>query len=636
MKDGVRYGVKRGIFGYDYDDFYERGISYQQGECYALAVKDFQKAIQIQAEDASDVRIYGMHYIEYFPHRELGITYFFMGEYAKALTELEKSITDVSTAKAQYYLNQTRKQLMINTVPEKIYIETIAPQILSKADPVMISGDVNCEQFVSEIWINKEPLYVASSQQNIHFTNELSLIEGSHTIAISAKSLNSAYTALTLTVTIDRSGPIISLKKLENNLDINLIDEAGISSLTINEQPIHIVKGNNVHFRQKITPDVQTIHIIAVDQLGNRVVENVNIDLFLSQYYLGHLTATNETGFNSDAEGIDRKKRPQLQISIKKWKSYQTVCCEKISINGQVTGRHSIVSLSINTKNIPVLEGDTILFNRSFKLQYGKNTFLISAKDKKGHRIIQSVTFFRKIKEVYNTKYRYTIKTSPFRCIKYNEPSFLEKFLFDSKGHIEFISSEHQFIQCLLLKKLVDRKRFCYQFQDEFKTLFSHFSLNRLWDNQILSNNAMALMYGRIVETRNGVEIKLKLIETKSMVLLDRFDVFGPKDQLKQMLSKISELLHRKFPLIDAPITSISDRKASVFHKKNNWEATLNWPLIIYRMAEPKDVNFSNNEYEMQTQLIDKSLINEVFKGVFRFGLNKTDQIDKECHVIFQ
>jgi len=58
----------------------------------------------------------------------------------------------------------------------------------------MISGDVNCEQFVSEIWINKEPLYVASSQHNIHFTNELSLIEGSHTIAISATSLNSAYT----------------------------------------------------------------------------------------------------------------------------------------------------------------------------------------------------------------------------------------------------------------------------------------------------------------------------------------------------------------------------------------------------------------------------------------------------------
>ncbi|KPA14671.1 hypothetical protein MHK_005122, partial [Candidatus Magnetomorum sp. HK-1] len=99
-----------------------------------------EAAIRIRKDERWHARTYGMHYVDYFPHRELGIAYFLLGkEYQqndnnapamsyndKAQKELAVSLGlegetfdkvkqknsnntyDTATSKTVYYLNEAR------------------------------------------------------------------------------------------------------------------------------------------------------------------------------------------------------------------------------------------------------------------------------------------------------------------------------------------------------------------------------------------------------------------------------------------------------------------------------------------------------------------------------------------------
>jgi hypothetical protein len=56
-------------------NYYKRGTSYAAGEFWTEAIADLQQAIAQRSVDQRQARTYGLHFIDYFPHRELGIVY---------------------------------------------------------------------------------------------------------------------------------------------------------------------------------------------------------------------------------------------------------------------------------------------------------------------------------------------------------------------------------------------------------------------------------------------------------------------------------------------------------------------------------------------------------------------------------
>ena len=64
-------------------------------------------------------RTYGMHFIDYFPHRELGIVYYEMRKMDAAKKELELSLVHFPTAKARFYLDRVRKALIEQEVSNR-------------------------------------------------------------------------------------------------------------------------------------------------------------------------------------------------------------------------------------------------------------------------------------------------------------------------------------------------------------------------------------------------------------------------------------------------------------------------------------------------------------------------------------
>ena len=131
MKDGKEYGVtSRQTWRARWWDYYDRGSSYATGEYWDEALADFQAAIKQRHDDQRYARTYGMHRLDYLPHRELGIVYYRLGRYPEAIDELTTSLSNVDTAKAKFYLNKTRRSFLQQTGRD-----TAAPHIVFNTPP---------------------------------------------------------------------------------------------------------------------------------------------------------------------------------------------------------------------------------------------------------------------------------------------------------------------------------------------------------------------------------------------------------------------------------------------------------------------------------------------------------------------
>ncbi len=87
-------------------NYYSSGLEFLEKKDWVRAIGEFKSAASLEFEDTKRKRTYGVHFIEYMPHRELGIAYFNLGEIANAKGELELSKAYVQTDRAEEYLTK--------------------------------------------------------------------------------------------------------------------------------------------------------------------------------------------------------------------------------------------------------------------------------------------------------------------------------------------------------------------------------------------------------------------------------------------------------------------------------------------------------------------------------------------------
>jgi len=110
IKDNKQYGWPGGNFLGQWDDYYACGQSYMEGQCFDKAIWAFNEAKKLREKDQWMARSYGMHFVDYFPHRESGICFFETAMFHDALHELETSVSQEQSDKAFYYIDQVRKK----------------------------------------------------------------------------------------------------------------------------------------------------------------------------------------------------------------------------------------------------------------------------------------------------------------------------------------------------------------------------------------------------------------------------------------------------------------------------------------------------------------------------------------------
>lgn len=83
---------------------YEAGVEYMEKGDWQRAITEFKTAASLEFEDSNRRRTYGTRYIEYFPHREMGVAFYNLADFGAARKELELSLAYSSTDRAEEYL----------------------------------------------------------------------------------------------------------------------------------------------------------------------------------------------------------------------------------------------------------------------------------------------------------------------------------------------------------------------------------------------------------------------------------------------------------------------------------------------------------------------------------------------------
>lgn len=109
-KDGKRYGVTNGLFKGQWWHHYERALSFAEGGFWKEAKLDLKEAIRLRKGDKKRAKAYSGRYIDYFPHRELGIIYYKQGRFQEAVRELKTSLSTEKSSQAESYLKLAVKK----------------------------------------------------------------------------------------------------------------------------------------------------------------------------------------------------------------------------------------------------------------------------------------------------------------------------------------------------------------------------------------------------------------------------------------------------------------------------------------------------------------------------------------------
>ena len=87
-------------------NYYTDGLKFAKKGDWSRSLVALQSAASLEFEDTNKKRTYGTRFIKYFPHREMGVAYYNLGEYENARKELDLSIAYKKSKRTKEYLNK--------------------------------------------------------------------------------------------------------------------------------------------------------------------------------------------------------------------------------------------------------------------------------------------------------------------------------------------------------------------------------------------------------------------------------------------------------------------------------------------------------------------------------------------------
>ncbi len=572
------------IFRHRWWNYYERGLSFAEGRYFDDALKDLEEAIAQRERDQRMARTYGMHFIDYFPNRELGIIYYEMGVLETAKTFLLRSIEQYPSAKAYFYLDHVRRELIRASgefvTPPTIHLEGMDTVLWTRADPVTLQGSASDPFFIEALNINGRPLFMESARQEFTFSTALRLPQGSHPITVEAVNLGGATAARTIVVNIDRQGPVVAVAQIRpirgaNGIAVELSgmlsDFSGVASVKINAESLRVAPGRRVPFRHRLPEGINTLHIDAVDRLGNHTAADIDMEE-LTARPAAPLLAASEL---SDLGGLlGPRDRTPPKIDLNDFSDAQTVFMDKVYLDGVVTDQGGITEVAVNGEPIESSSGRIVFFNHVAPLNVGANTILVTANDKAGNRTEKSIDIFRRVPEAFQLDARLKVSVYPFERLV-------------SGGDQGVVFQEH------LIGALLEQNRFRVVERSHLELILREQRLNTsaLVDSGTAIKvgrlvAAQSIIAGSIIESRQGVEVISRMIDTETSDILATIDVYGEvKDRngFSDLAEGMALKYHREFPLSNGIVINASGD--TIFTDLGQEEIKLQRRVIVYREA---------------------------------------------------
>jgi TolB-like protein len=591
QKDGKVYRQPNGaFFRHRWWNYYERGLSYAEGRYFEEALADLQAAVRQREQDQRMARTYGMHFIDYFPHREIGILLYEKGDLDAAQRELELSLQYSPTAKARYYIDQIRKrrieQSLIEVPPPKIILAEPSEEMWTREDPVLIKGSAESEHFISKLTIEGERFFQEGAQRQISFSKELNLGQGHHEIQLLASDLGGKTASRVLMVNVDRQGPMIVLNRVTGMslkgacavlLQGTLYDEVGVRQLEINGHAISINQGKEATFNHIIQSEGRFIDLAATDLLGNKTTARIDQNVIATVHRPPFLLA----GLESDISAIYLAQQTAVEdrtppvISLKDWANYQTVFMPKIYLEGLVSDDSEVTAITINQQPVLKKKGKHIIFSWFFDLQVGENNIRVVARDIAGNVATRDIIVERKIPEALQLNARYKVTLLPF----------------DNKGEL---TEGGMLFNDQLINAFVKQNRFRVVERNLLDLILQE---QKLSQSQLVDRGtalkigqlvaAQSIVAGSIVISRNGVEIVSRMIDTETSEIMateDAYDEVKDLHSLGSLAEGIAIKYHQDFPLVNGLV--IDKKGKSILINLGLEDIKKQRRILVYREEE--------------------------------------------------
>jgi len=627
VRDGKAYGQVKGAFRHKWWNYYERGLSFADGRFFEEAVQDFKQAIDKRDKDQRMARTYGMHFVDYFPHRELGVVYYQSNNLKAAKEELTLSLSQYPTSKARFYLDRVRKGLMEReggrVAAPRLLVDLPKGDMWTREDPVVISGTVRDEHFVSTVTIKGLPLFMEGAQQEIAFKEPLQLVQGTHKIDVEATNLLGKTAKQSVVIHVDRQGPLITVEDLVPDSDTTkkaatlqgfIYDAAGVAELTVNGRMIPIQKAQEISFKERLSATSGAVEIVAVDSLGNRT--SAHVDAHISSFRSKPLLLACAGPLRREllmAGLFGQKDTQPPRIFLKDWADSQTVYMDRVFLDGHAADDGDIESLTLNQKPILRRKGKRIFFSQVVPLKEGKNTITIEAKDTSGNGTTRDLILTRIVPKALQLAERLSMTVLPF----------------EEKGAVSQAGSS---FQDTLTDKLVNQNRF---------RLIERQKLDAILQEQKLSSSdlidkktalklgklvaAQTIVTGSIIESGIGMEIVGRVIDTETSEILASQDVYDEVKDLRGLQTLAEGLairFHREFPLLNG--TVIKQKGKWIFTDIGDDKISLQRRLIVYH-EEPIKHPVTGKLLGADNEILGRARVVQVMPGMSKAELSDGD-----------
>lgn len=584
-ENGKTHGKASGaFFRHRWWNYYERGLFYAEGRFFTDALSDLEAAMEQRDKDQRMARTYGMHFIDYFPHREMGIVYYETGALETAKDLLLRSISQYPSAKAYFYLDQVRRGLLRRSgesiAPPRITLDVKGAELFSREDPVTIEGVAVDRHYVEAVYVNGRPLFMESAQTEFPFSVNLSLPQGSHPIMVKAANLAGKTTSRTIVVNVDRQGPLIAVEQIRSIEGLSgpvvellgtVSDFSGVASAVINSKPLLLEPGKRRTFRYALPPGVKTLHLDAADRLGNHTSARIAVDELVVRRP-SPLLAAADLRLLSGLLGSRDRTSPKIEV--KGFSDSQTVFMDKVYLDGRVTDDREIAEISVNGEPVASGLGRMVFFSRMVSLDVGPNTIEVGAKDKAGNGVKTSIEVIRRVPEAFQLDARLKVSVLPFERIVStgDKGAIFQEYLIDALvGQERFRVVERSLLDIILKEQRLSASNLI-----ERRTALK---VGRLVA-------AQSVIAGSIIETRRGTEVVSRMIDTETSDILATIDVYGEtKDRrgLSELAEGMALKYHREFPLSSGLVVSTDGN--SIFTDLGRDEIKLQRRVIVFREA---------------------------------------------------
>ncbi len=567
--NGSKYGTTDGSFRGRWWNYYERGRSFADGRLYREAEQDFKKAIAGRARDQWRARTYGMHFVDYFPHRELGVVYFQGKRYDQAIAELEQSVRSAPSAKGHYFLNKARAEQLRRSgrdkEPPRLRVDAGPPGV-TNAFVYTVSGTALDDTYVAAIRVADRLVPVELARREQDFSVDVPLAEGENSIRIVATDLVGRTTAKELTIFSDRQGPLIEIQRLETEGGRKIVkgvvrDGSGLASLRLNGVARKLPASPRSYDFSLVQTD--TAEIVAVDLAGNATRAVLRRDELGLRPVPGRRLAALESpdavagvpvvASDAHAPMVQVAAAPPVDteppfIKLEGVESGMETYEEFVLLEGMAVDFSAVASLSVNGEPLSVRTGRKLYFSQLKELDEGANVFVVVAVDTRGNRSEKKITVTRKVQKIRQVGSRMSLAVLPFE--HRGEESLPGEIVYDQ-----------------LVNSLLEQKRFKVIERKKIDAVLRELQLagSGLVDpdeavrlGRIVAANGM--LTGTIIESPDSVEIIGRLIDTETATILASNDVFGEGKSfggLSSLLDGLAFKFKRDFPLVEGILIEV-------------------------------------------------------------------------------